>query len=222
MTGPVLEPYNRVMETDDTLCDDAGLSAASQERHVNMRIITGQARGCRLATLPGDDTRPTAERVKEAVFSIIQFEIEGRRVLDLFAGSGQMGLEALSRGASGCVFVDRNPHAVEIIRQNQRASGLTAGTQVLCQDALSYLSRQHDRFDIVFLDPPYGVGLLEECLDKVVPFVNAGGVILCESGDKTQLPEQVGDFHLQKTYRYGKTYIWLYRPGQMAAEEQKF
>lgn len=188
-----------------------------------MRIITGQARGCRLATLPGDDTRPTSERVKEAVFSIIHFEIEGRRVLDLFAGSGQMGLEALSRGASGCVFVDRNPDAVEVIRQNQRTAGLTASTQVLCQDALSYLSRQHDRFDIVFLDPPYAAqGLLEECLHKVVPFMNAGGVILCETGDETQLPEQVGDFCLQKTYRYGKTYIWLFRhsPDTEPAEQK--
>ena len=186
-----------------------------------MRIITGQARGRRLQTLPGEDTRPTAGRVKEALFSALQFELEGRRVLDLFAGSGQMGLEALSRGAAGCVFVDSNPAAVEVIRQNQRATGLTAGTQVLCQDALTYLSHRHDRFDIVFLDPPYAAGLLEDCLDRVVPFLNEGGVILCETDDKTKLPQRAGDFGLQKTYRYGKTCIWLYRHGQPVDEEQQ-
>lgn len=87
-----------------------------------MRVITGLARGRRLETLPGEETRPTAERVKEALFSILQFEIEGRRVLDLFAGSGQLGIEALSRGAAGCVFVDKNPAAVEVIRRNLRTA----------------------------------------------------------------------------------------------------
>lgn len=176
-----------------------------------MRIITGQARGRRLQTLPGEDTRPTAERVKEALFSALQFEIEGRRILDLFAGSGQLGIEALSRGAQGGVFVDRNPEAVEIIRQNLKAAGLTANTQVLCQDAASYLTRHGDRFDIAFLDPPYASGLLEPMLERVVPFMNKGGVIVCESDEKVQLPEQAGEFCLDRTYRYGKTLIRLYR-----------
>ena len=177
----------------------------------DMRIITGQARGRRLQTLPGEDTRPTAERVKEALFSALQFEIEGRRILDLFAGSGQLGIEALSRGAQGGVFVDRNPEAVEIIRQNLKAAGLTANTQVLCQDAASYLTRHGARFDIAFLDPPYASGLLEPMLERVVPFMNKGGVIVCESDEKVQLPEQAGEFCLDRTYRYGKTLIRLYR-----------
>ena len=176
-----------------------------------MRIITGQARGRRLETLPGLDTRPTAERVKEALFSVLQFGIEGRRVLDLFAGSGQMGIEALSRGAQGCVFVDSSRDAVEVIRRNLKAVGLTANTQVLCQDAASYLSRHGDRFDIAFLDPPYASGLLEDTLRRVVPFMNPGGVIACESDKDQTMPERVGDFALVRPYSYGRVLVWLYR-----------
>ena len=176
-----------------------------------MRIITGQARGRRLETLPGLETRPTAERVKEALFSVLQFEIEGRRVLDLFAGSGQLGMEALSRGAAGCVFVDSNRDAVEVIRRNLKAAGLTANTQVLCQDAASYLTRHGDRFDIAFLDPPYAAGLLEDSLRQVVPFMNPGGVIACESDRTLTLPDRVGDFALARLYPYGRVRIWLYR-----------
>ena len=194
------------------IIERAALGPLRRERPgPHMRIITGQARGRRLQTLPGEDTRPTAGRVKEALFSALQFELEGRRVLDLFAGCGQLGIEALSRGAQGCVFVDRNPEAVEVIRQNLKAAGLTANTQVLCQDAASYLTRHSDRFDIAFLDPPYAAGLLEPMLERVVPFMNKGGVIVCESGDKLPLPEQSGGFRLDRTYRYGKTLIRLYR-----------
>lgn len=188
-----------------------------------MRIITGKARGRRLETLPGLETRPTAERVKEALFSVLQFEIEGRRVLDLFAGSGQLGIEALSRGAQGCVFVDSSREAAEVIRRNLKAVGLTANTQVLCQDAASYLNRHGDRFDIAFLDPPYASGLLEATLRQVVPFMNPGGVIVCESDRDMELPERVGDFVLAKLYPYGRVRIWLYRfdaAGQKNPNEQ--
>ena len=143
-----------------------------------MRVITGLARGRRLETLPGEATRPTAEKVKESLFSAIQFDIEGRRVLDLFAGSGQLGIEALSRGASGCVFVDKNTEAVKIIRRNLQNTGLSSAAQVLGTDALSYLTRPGDRFDLVFLDPPYAAELLLPALNKVAPLVNDGGIIV--------------------------------------------
>ena len=143
-----------------------------------MRVITGLARGRRLETLPGEATRPTAEKVKESLFSAIQFDIEGRRVLDLFAGSGQLGIEALSRGASGCVFVDKNTEAVKIIRRNLQNTGLSSAAQVLGTDALSYLTRPGDRFDLVFLDPPYAAELLLPALNKVAPWVNDGGIIV--------------------------------------------
>ena len=176
-----------------------------------MRVITGSARGRRLETLPGDATRPTGEKVKESLFSAIQFDIEGRRVLDLFAGSGQLGIEALSRGASGCVFVDKNTEAVQIIRRNLQHTGLAEKSQVLGTDALSYLNRPGDRFDLVFLDPPYASELLLPVLEKVAPLVNDGGIILCETDDTITLPEQVDRFAVAKTYRFGHTYVWLYR-----------
>lgn len=176
-----------------------------------MRVITGLARGRRLETLPGDNTRPTGEKVKESIFSAIQFDIEGRRVLDLFAGSGQLGIEALSRGASGCVFVDKNTDAVQVIRRNLQHTGLYEKSQVLGTDALSYLARPGDRFDLVFLDPPYASDLLMPVLDKVAPLVNDGGILVCETDDTAVLPERIDRFAVAKTYKYGHTMVWLYR-----------
>lgn len=176
-----------------------------------MRVITGLARGRRLETLPGEETRPTAERVKEALFSILQFEIEGRRVLDLFAGSGQLGIEALSRGAESCVFVDKNPAAVEVIRRNLRACGLYEHTQVLAADAAGYLARRSGRFDIALLDPPYASGLAAALLEPTAACMNPGGVIVCETDASQALPEQAGAFRLIRVYRYGKVLLHLYR-----------
>lgn len=176
-----------------------------------MRVITGIARGRRLETLPGDNTRPTGEKVKESIFSAIQFDIEGRRVLDLFAGSGQLGIEALSRGAAGCVFVDKNTDAVQIIRRNLQHTKLSEKAQVLGTDALSYLTRPGERFDLVFLDPPYASEMLLPVLEKVAPLVNDGGLILCETDDTIVLPEQIDRFAVSKTYRFGHTHVWLYR-----------
>lgn len=176
-----------------------------------MRVITGLARGRRLETLPGDATRPTGEKVKESLFSAIQFDIEGRRVLDLFAGSGQLGIEALSRGAAGCVFVDKNTEAVQVIRRNLQHTGLAEKSQVLGTDALSYLTRPGDRFDLVFLDPPYAANLIHPVLEKVAPLVNDGGIIVCETSAETEMPENVDRFALAKVYRYGQIRVWLYR-----------
>lgn len=176
-----------------------------------MRIITGTAKGCRLETLTGLDTRPTAERVKEGLFSAIGFEIEGRRVLDLFAGSGQMGLEALSRGAESCVFVDSNREAAQVVRRNMAAAYLTNNAVVLCREALGFLAQNTERFDLVFLDPPYAAGLLVPCLEALSGAVTSGGAVLCESDRETTLPEQVGSLCLERTYRYGRVVIHLYR-----------
>ncbi len=176
-----------------------------------MRVITGTARGCRLLTLPGEDTRPTTDKVKEGLFSAIQFDIEGRRVLDLFAGSGQLGIEALSRGASGCVFVDRNPEAASVVKQNLQKTGLMTRSQVIATDALSYLERPKDQFDLVFLDPPYSADLLLPSLEKVARFVKDGGIIVCESDEETDLPGKVDRFTLDRVRRYGRIHVWIYR-----------
>lgn len=176
-----------------------------------MRIITGKAKGCRLETPAGLDTRPTVERVKEGLFSAISFEVEGRRVLDLFAGSGQMGLEALSRGAASCVFVDRSRDAVQVVRRNIAASRLTDGATVLCADSLTYLNQCTERFDLVFLDPPYEAALFQPCLERLSTLVTVGGAVMCESDRDTVLPETVGDLYLDRMYRYGRVVIRLYR-----------
>lgn len=174
-----------------------------------MRIITGTARGRRLESLPGEATRPTAERVKEALFSIIQFEIEGRRVLDLYAGSGQLGIEALSRGAAYCLFVDNNAAAAQIIRRNLTSAKLMDQAEVVCTDARRAV-RPGDRFDVVFLDPPYAAGLMEPSLALVAGVMNPGGCVLCEN-DEEQPPQSPETLSFVRTYRYGKVFLHLFR-----------
>lgn len=176
-----------------------------------MRVITGTARGCKLETLNGLTTRPTAERVKEGLFSAIQFDISGRRVLDGFAGSGQLGIEALSRGAASCMFIDQNRDACEVIKRNLRAAHLAEHAQVLGVPLLRFLSTAKDQFDLVFLDPPYAENLLPACLDAVVPHVSSGGLIVCESEEGQTLPQTVGAFSQYRTHRYGRVYITIYR-----------
>lgn len=188
-----------------------------------MRIIAGRARGLRLETLAGDESRPTTAKVKEAVFSTIQFELDGRQVLDLFAGSGQMGLEALSRGALGCVFVDKSAKAVKIVRSNlsrllKGCHGHKKNVAVINKDALSYLNSAKDNFDIVFIDPPYASNLLKQALTAAEKLMNKGGVIVCESDADTQLPEKVGRFFLNRVYNYGRVHIWLYRYNHRGSE----
>ena len=177
-----------------------------------MRVITGTARGRRLRTLDGNDVRPTTDRVKEAVFSVIQFEIEGRRILDLFAGSGQMGIEALSRGASEAVFVDSSAQSIAVVRENLRACGLNGAAVVIHGDALSYLAPRAGRrdFDYAFLDPPYGRGILQSALPAVASVVKPGGAIICESPADETLPESIGDFVIYRHYRYGRIKVTFY------------
>lgn len=181
-----------------------------------MRIITGEARGRRLETLAGEDVRPTAERVKEAVFSIIQFDIEGRRFLDLFAGSGQMGIEALSRGATRAFFVDAADASIQIVRKNLQSVGLMDKATVTRSDYASYLARTGEQFDIAFLDPPYHAGILQDALEKTALCMSSYGIILCEHpverrGEEALLPECAGAFYKARVYRYGKTAVSLYR-----------
>ena len=177
-----------------------------------MRVITGRARGRKLVTPAGLDVRPTSAKVKESIFSIIQFEVEGARVLDLFAGTGQMGIEALSRGARACVFVEKARESLSTLRKNLDCTGPWPGAKVLATDALSFLRGCGEApFDIAFLDPPYAAGLLEECLPLLAGRMHPGGVILCEADRKTELPEQFSPFFLKKRYQYGKTHLLLYR-----------
>lgn len=183
-----------------------------------MRVITGTARGRRLTTLEGTDTRPTTDRVKEALFSIIQFEIEGRRVLDLFAGSGQLGIEALSRGAKSAVFVDGSKKAAEVVKKNLETTSFSKSASVVCGDALAFLKTRSEKFDIAFLDPPYSTGLLQKALESLPRVMNEGGVIICESPENEAMPESAGSFVLQKRYRYGKVSLSVYRIPESEAD----
>lgn len=176
-----------------------------------MRVITGSARGTRLEAPEGLSTRPTSEMTKEAIFSVLHFELEGADVLDLFSGSGQMGIEALSRGARSCVFVDASRQAQEAARRNLAAAKLGSGARVAAMEAASFLSGCRDLFDIAILDPPYGQGLLEATLPLLAPHMKETGVIVCEM-DKTETPpETAGAFPLYKIYRYGKAKVATYR-----------
>jgi 16S rRNA (guanine(966)-N(2))-methyltransferase RsmD len=175
-----------------------------------MRIITGSAKGRKLLTPPGISTRPTTGLVKESVFSIIQFEVPGAAVLDLFAGSGQMGVEALSRGARSCVFVENSKAVMSVIESNLKAAGFLAEAKLVLRDALIYAENAQESFDIAFLDPPYGYGL-ERILPAVGELMRDNGIIVCETKKEEVLPEQAGRLNKHKDYRYGKTKMTIYR-----------
>lgn len=175
-----------------------------------MRVITGKARGRRLETPIGDDVRPTTEAVKEAVFSVLQFRIEGRSFLDLFAGSGQMGIEALSRGAAKAVFIDADKRSVALIKKNLDSTDLNAHAVVHNKDAVSFLASCGEKFDIAFLDPPYKTGTLQRALENIGRVMNKGGVILCEHPLDEALDAEIGNFIVKKQYRYGKIRITAY------------
>lgn len=176
-----------------------------------MRVITGTARGANLFTLEGEEVRPTAQRVKEAMFSVVQFYVAGARVLDLFAGSGQLGIEALSRGASSAVFVDANPDSLVIIRQNLEKTGFSDRAKVVRNDAFRYVSRMAGEFDILFIDPPYYKGLAKKAVRRVADLVSDGGILLAETELNAGMPETAGDLQFIKNYRYGQTSISMYR-----------
>ncbi len=175
-----------------------------------MRIIAGDSRGTKLESLPGDATRPTLERVKEAMFSSVQFLLPGARVLDLYAGSGQLGLEALSRGAVHCTFVDEAPAAAALIAKNAQAAGLAPRAKVVRGNVEAFLAREGDVFDIILLDPPYGKSLLHRVLPALGVRCAEGAVVLCEHEIGTQLPERAGDLSLKKQYRYGTVAVARY------------
>lgn len=176
-----------------------------------MRVITGTARGRALKTLDGLHTRPTAGKVKEAMFSILHFDLEGRRVLDLFAGSGQLGIEALSRGAWECVFVDNDRSAIAVVRDNVKKCGFEAQSQVIQGDYAGYLKRG-EKFDIILVDPPYADKLWKRTLEIAARFdtLNFGGIIVVESEADDALPERVGTLVRGRVYGYGRTKLTVY------------
>ena len=178
-----------------------------------MRVITGSARGRRLKEPKGTSVRPTTDMVKEASFSVIQFDIEGRRVLDLFGCTGQMGIEALSRGAAHCTFVDVSKESVQLIRDNLEHCQLSDRASVVQSDYLAFLSRSRETYDLIFLDPPYEGEIIKKALQTITRIDNLSenGIIICENGSKNDWPEVPDPYELKKEYRYGKIRVALYR-----------
>ena len=178
-----------------------------------MRVITGRARGIQLKTPDGMLTRPTADRVKEALFSIIQFELPGARVLDLFGGTGQLGIEALSRGAKRCTFVDAREDACKLIRENLKRTKLEADASVIRSDYLDYLKRCREKYDIILLDPPYAEVFLENALKQIaeIDILQSGGIIVAERPLEKELPWEFEGFTRSRDYKYGKTLLTIYR-----------
>ncbi len=178
-----------------------------------MRVITGSARGRRLGELKGQETRPTAGKVKEGIFSALQFELEGRRVLDLFAGTGQLGIEALSRGAASCLFVDRRKDAAALVRENLNVCGLTERAQVVCADSMGCLASLRTRFDLIFLDPPYADDVLERSIAHIARFdiLAPRGIIVAESPAEKKLPALEPPYGISREYRYGRIKATIYR-----------
>lgn len=184
-----------------------------------MRIITGSARGIALKTLEGDNTRPTPERVKEAVFSSIQFDIEGKTMLDLFAGSGQMGLEALSRGAEKVTFADASRDAIGIVTENAKKTKLYQRANVLCMDWQSYIKAAggRNRFDYIYLDPPYALGILPDVLTAIydAAMADENSLVICESEKPLKTAENVmlaARYDEIKSVKYGRVYITYLKP----------
>ena len=183
-----------------------------------MRVIAGDKKGRKLIAPDGLSTRPTSDKVKEALFSIIQFDLPDAEFLDLFSGSGQMGIEALSRGAKYAVFVDSGKKACDCIRQNLAATGLLGCGEVNMRNAQDYLISCRRKFDIVFMDPPYQEGLIEPIFEAVTRVTKDFGIIICEIPLGAEIIEEVNGFSLKRRYRYGKTELALFRKQEAETE----
>ena len=169
------------------------------------------ARGIKLEQLKSDVVRPTTDKVKESAFNIVQFDINGANFLDLFAGSGQMGIEALSRGSNSVVLVDNHKETVSIVKKNLLATNLGDKAKVVLMDAITFLKHTQLNFDIAFLDPPYKAGLLQKVFDLIPNVMSRRGIIICEHPVEETLSENIKNFRKTKSYKYGKIILTVYR-----------
>jgi len=180
-----------------------------------MRIITGSSKGTPLQTLEGEATRPTSERAKEAIFSALQFDMDGRRVLDLFAGSGQLGLEALSRGAVSCMFIDASDEAMAVVKANARRAGFFDKSRFLVSDYRNFIRKagsRGDGYSLILLDPPYGLHAIGDCLERILKAGIAlpGCLFVCEAGEEDMTADKPGlddRFTELKRARYGAAFV---------------
>ena len=178
-----------------------------------MRVITGQARGRKLISPEGYDVRPTTDKVKESIFNIIQFQLADAVVLDLFAGSGQLGIEALSRGAAKAVFVDSSRKSLEVVKKNIELCRFQSVSRTFLGDASAFLRATAEKFDVVFLDPPYHNNLCVTALGLLDGAVNDDAIIICETQNDEELPESIGRFTVERVYTYSSIKLTVYRAG---------
>ena len=177
-----------------------------------MRVITGEVRGKKLKALDGEETtRPTTDMVKESIFSIIQFDVPQANVLDLFAGSGQLGIEAISRGAKHCVFVESNREAYNVVKENVLDCKFTDRARILNMDAFEYLKMAKRDIDVALLDPPYRNGIIEKVMPLLESLMSDNAVVVCEHERKLELPDSFGRLVKHKTYNYGKMSLTVYK-----------
>lgn len=180
-----------------------------------MRVISGKLCGKKLEMLKEDAVRPTTDKVKESIFNVIQFDVVGASFMDLFAGSGQIGIEALSRGARAATFVDESRRAIDVVRRNLASTSLLERADVVQKDAISFLRQTRSRFDIAFLDPPYKTGILQKVLDIAPDVMSERGIIICEHPAEEILPANIKRFSVSRSYKYGKIMLTLYRGEQL-------
>lgn len=176
-----------------------------------MRIISGSRRGHKLTGFQGDSVRPTTDRVKESIFNLIRDYVPESVCLDMFAGSGALSFEAISRGAARAVLLDKDKRSTDIIRKNAESLGFEAQCEIRNEDCFAYAERTGEKFDIIFLDPPYNKGFIEPVLDKIAEngLLADGGIIVLESDDTDFFGERDG-LAILKQRRYGRTYITVY------------
>lgn len=192
-----------------------------------MRIITGKARGTALRTLPGENTRPTAAKVKEAIFSALQFDLEGRRFLDLFAGSGQMGLEALSRGAAGATFVDAEKDALDIVKANAEKTRLSPFCRFCLSDYRNFIRKEGargEKYDLIFIDPPYAARLAADAADRILraSLSKPHTLFIAESEEEDIFegrPDIAGKFEILRRKTYGRATVTFFRQQETAGAE---
>ena len=175
-----------------------------------MRVITGIARGHKLIAPEGMDVRPTSDKVKEAVFSAVQFELQGAYILDLFAGSGQMGIEALSRGASRAVFVDSSQKSIRCINENIKSVRFEKQSEVVSRDSYDYIKLTRNVFDVIILDPPYRHGHIQKILPYTAEKLSENGIVICEYESDMEKPAAPEGLEVRKTYRYGRISVTIF------------
>ena len=187
-----------------------------------MRVITGEFKGRKLETPIGDEIRPTSDKVKESIFNLLMNDTYDRVFCDLFCGTGSLGIEALSRGASRCYFIDHSRDSIRITNHNIRSCGAEDRAIVLTGEYDRSLARIHEKVDVFLLDPPYHEGLYENCLRRIdeLDLLSMEGIIIAEHGTRDSVPEEAGSLVKVRERRYGRIMLSIYRHREWLQDQE--